>query len=91
MSSPIKISNEFKKKYGHEVVKYKTDHLHQLDKDLAAIASCLPIELMPGEEDLSTIALPQKPIPKALFPALASQGTITLTTNPSLFDIETIR
>lgn len=91
MSAPVKISNEFKKKYGHEISKYKLDHLYQLDRDLGILSTNLNIELMPGNDDLSTVALPQKPLPKYLFPTLSHASSVNFTSNPTIIDIESTR
>lgn len=91
MSAPIKLSNEFKKKYGHEIAKYKVDHLYQIDRELANLSKNLEIELMPGEDDLSNLTLPQQPVPKSLFPMLSKIQTVNFTTNPCLIDVNSIR
>ena len=91
MSAPIKLSNEFKKKYGHEVAKYKIDHLYQIDRELTNLSRCLEIEIMPGEDDLSILTLPQNPVPKSLFPNLSKVQTINFTSNPSFFDVNSKR
>lgn len=91
MSSPIKISNEFKKKYGHEVAKYKVDHLYQIDREISNLSKSINIEIMPGADDLSIMTLPQTPVPKYLFPVLSKIPTVNFTTNPCLFDFESIR
>lgn len=91
MSAPIKTSNEFKKKYGHEVAKYKVDHLHQIDRELSNLSKTIEIEIMPGLDDLSTVSLPQSPVPKYLFPALSKSSSVNFTTNPCLFDAGSVR
>lgn len=91
MSAPIKISNEFKKKYGHEIAKYKVDHLHQIDSELSNLSRSIDIEIMPGEDDLSTLTLPQSPVPKSLFPIISKISSVTFTTNPCLFDVDSIK
>jgi DNA polymerase II small subunit/DNA polymerase delta subunit B len=91
MSAPIKISNEFKKKYGHEIARYRTDHLQHLDRELGSIASAISTEIMPGEADLSKSALPQRPVPKSLFPTLASNESVNFTSNPSLIDVNSTK
>ena len=91
MSAPIKLSNEFKKKYGHEVAKYKIDHLHQIDRELSNLSKSIDIDIMPGTNDLSTLTLPQNPVPKALFPTLSKIQSINFTTNPCMIDIDSIR
>lgn len=91
MSAPIKLSNEFKKKYGHEVAKYKVDHLYQIDRELTNLSRNLEIEIMPGEDDLSTLTLPQHPVPKSLFPNLSKIQNVNFATNPCLFDVNSIR
>lgn len=91
MSAPIKISNEFKKKYGHEIAKYKVDHLHQIDRELSSLSKSIDLELMPGEDDLSNVALPQNPIPKAMFPSLSKIQNVNFTTNPCMFEIDSLK
>lgn len=91
MSAPIKLSNEFKKKYGHEIAKYKVDHLYQIDRELTNLSGNLEIEIMPGDEDLSNLTLPQHPVPKSLFPSLSKIRTVNFTTNPCLFDVNSVR
>lgn len=91
MSAPIKLSNEFKKKYGHEVAKYRTDHLDLFDREISNLGSAVNIEIMPGENDLSTVALPQKPIPKTLFPSIAKYNNVKFSSNPNGFDLDGVR
>lgn len=91
MSAPIKVANESKKKYGNEIAKYKVDHLHRLDCDLGNLASSMEIDIMPGEADLSTVTLPQRAVPSALLPATSAFDTVKFTTNPALFDVESVR
>lgn len=91
MSAPIKISNEFKKKYGHEIAKYKVDHLHQVDRELSSLSRSIEIELMPGDDDLSNVSLPQNPIPKAMFPSLSKIRNVNFTTNPCLIDVDSVK
>ena len=91
MSAPIKISNEFKKKYGHEIAKYKVDHLHQIDSEFSSLSKSIDIDIMPGEDDLSILTLPQNPVPRALFPNLSKISSVNFTTNPCLFDIDSIK
>jgi DNA polymerase delta subunit 2 len=91
MSSPIKIANEFKKKYGHEVAKYRTEHLHSLDQELSNACSACEIEIMSGESDLSSVAMPQRPVPKSLFPRLSVLESAKFSTNPNEFEIEAVR
>lgn len=91
MSAPIKISNEFKKKYGHEVAKYKVDHLHQIDREISNLSKNINIDIMPGKDDLSNVALPQNPVPKSLFPMTSKIRSVNFTTNPCLFDCDSIR
>lgn len=91
MSAPIKVSNEFKKKYGHEIARYRTDHLQHLDRELGSVSSALNVTILPGEADLSTTTLPQKAVPKSLFPTLAANKSVNFTTNPSLIDVDTTK
>lgn len=91
MSAPIKISNEFKKKYGHEIAKYKVDHLHQIDREFSNLSKNINIDIMPGEDDLSTLTLPQNPVPKALFPTLSKIESVNFTTNPCLIDVDSVK
>lgn len=91
MSAPIKLSNEFKKKYGHEIAKYKVDHLYQIDREISSLSRNLEIEIMPGEDDLSTLTLPQHPVPRSLFPSLSKNQTVNFTSNPCSFDVNSIK
>ena len=91
MSAPIKISNEFKKKYGHEIAKYKIDHLHQIDREISNLSQSIDIDVMPGEDDLSSLTLPQNPVPKSLFPILSKISSVNFTTNPCLIDVDSIK
>lgn len=91
MSAPIKISNEFKKKYGHEIARYRTDHLQHLDRELGSVTSALGTEFLPGEADLSTATLPQKPIPRSLFPTLTANESVNFTTNPAVIDVNSTK
>ena len=41
--------------------------------------------------DLSTVTLPQKPVPKSLFPMLSKIKSVNFTTNPCLIDVGSIK
>ncbi len=41
---------------------------NQLDEYLAVLSRLLPVDLMPGDQDLSSAFIPQSPMPKFIFP-----------------------
>lgn len=77
---------------GSRVMRPKTSgrSLTLFDEYLSVLASVLPVHLMPGESDPTTVAFPQMPIHPALFRqarSLLESMAIILETNPQRFAI----
>jgi hypothetical protein len=47
------------------------------------IASVMPIHILPGETDPSGVIMPQQPLPRAMFGAVAKLPTFCVETNPT--------
>ena len=60
--------------------------LKEIDAFLSEVSLALPVDLMPGPEDLTNVALPQQPLHRCLFP-LASSLSLSRVTNPHSFHL----
>ena len=58
---------------------------------LTQLAAALPVDVMPGEADPATAALPQQPMHRCLFPITASYRTFRPATNPHEFALDGVR
>ena len=86
------------KKYGYDSAAYNAAPTDRLDTWLANLLPSIPITLLPGDSDPTSISLPQQPIHAAMFPHSRSYmhapGTTTepswfsSTTNPAEFDLD---
>jgi len=92
-SSPIPSREEVAakpagKKYGYETTTYNPVPSEQLDIFLAQLLPSIPITIMPGATDPSSVALPQQPMHPALFPHSRSYANPPNQKggNPSWFD-----
>ncbi|GAX80094.1 hypothetical protein CEUSTIGMA_g7532.t1 [Chlamydomonas eustigma] len=62
--------------------------IKNMDMVLMELAAGLPVDLMPGAEDPTNIALPQQPLHRCLFPAAAGYGSFNRVTNPHHFEVD---
>lgn len=62
-----------------------------MDMCLSELAAALPIDLMPGAEDPTNIALPQQPLHRCLFPGAARFASLTRVTNPHELELDGVR
>ena len=60
--------------------------LKEMDAFISELSMALPVDLMPGPEDLTNVALPQQPLHRCLFPC-ASASSLFRVTNPHLFSV----
>ena len=58
---------------------------------LTQLAAALPVDVMPGEADPATAALPQQPMHRCLFPAAACYSSFRPATNPHEFALSGVR
>ncbi|XP_002738996.1 DNA polymerase delta subunit 2-like [Saccoglossus kowalevskii] len=58
----------------------------RLDDILTELASCLPVDIMPGEYDPANYTMPQQPFPRCMFPQSRCYPTLEPVTNP--YDVE---
>ncbi|KAG8339471.1 putative DNA polymerase delta subunit 2 [Trypanosoma vivax] len=61
--------------------------MRQFDVVLERIAECIEVDLMPGENDMTTAFHPQQPIHPLLLPAASRCSTVRLVTNPYEFSL----
>lgn len=59
-----------------------------LDAYLAELATAVHVDIMPGAEDPTNVALPQQPFHRCLFPAATSYGSFHRSTNPHEFELD---
>jgi DNA polymerase delta subunit 2 len=85
------------KKYGYDSAAYNPVPTDNFDAWLATLLPSLPITLLPGDADPTSIALPQPPIHQAMFPHARSYmelptsgliGSFDSATNPYEFDLD---
>lgn len=55
---------------------------------LTQLAAGLPVDVMPGEGDPASAALPQQPLHRCLFPGASTFATFTPVTNPHEFSAD---
>jgi DNA polymerase delta subunit 2 len=56
--------------------------MKELDASLAVMASCVPIDVLPGDTDPTNCFLPQQPLHPCLLPQTSIKGNANFTTNP---------
>lgn len=56
--------------------------LHHLDSLLAVLCSSVEVDILPGDADASSAALPQQPMHRALFPRAARYSSLHRPPNP---------
>ncbi|KAL6073527.1 DNA polymerase delta subunit 2 [Balamuthia mandrillaris] len=56
--------------------------LRLLDQLVSQLASSVPVDFMPGENDPSNFSLPQQPLSRCLLPTSTKYSTFTPVTNP---------
>lgn len=85
------------KKYGYDSSAYNPVPTERFDSWLASILPSLPVTLLPGDADPTSIALPQAPIHQAMFPHARAYmepptsglvGSFDSATNPYEFDLD---
>lgn len=85
------------KKYGYDSSAYNPAPTDRLDSWLATLLPSLPITLLPGSTDPTSIALPQQPVHQAMFPhgraymelpTSGLVGSFDSATNPYEFDLD---
>eukprot|EP00955_Chlamydomonas_euryale_P087965 364340-Chlamydomonas_euryale.AAC.2 len=59
-----------------------------MDLVMTELCSALPVDMMPGAEDPTNVALPQQPLHRCLLPAAVSYGSLARVTNPHAFDVD---
>ena len=59
--------------------------VQDVDRCITELAAALPVDLMPGADDLSNHALPQQPMHRCLFPGAAPYESLHRVTNPYRF------
>ncbi|KAK6436339.1 DNA polymerase delta small subunit Cdc1 [Oleoguttula sp. CCFEE 5521] len=86
------------KKYGYDSSAYNAAPTDRLDLFLSSLLPSLPVTLLPGADDPTSISLPQQPIHQAMFPhsrtyqsppktSPAEPGSFDSGTNPYAFDL----
>ncbi|XP_062507912.1 DNA polymerase delta subunit 2-like isoform X2 [Corticium candelabrum] len=76
-----------KKERGSKLLTRKVDAISceavkELDELLTQLASCVPVDVMPGANDPANYLLPQQPFSSCMFPETAQYSTMHLATNP---------
>ncbi|QDS72826.1 hypothetical protein FKW77_006827 [Venturia effusa] len=82
------ISKGSGKKYGHETIAFDSVPNEHLDAFIAQLLPSIPVTLMPGASDPSSVAIPQQPLHPALFPHSRAYANLPAqeSTEPSWFD-----
>ncbi|KAF9907612.1 hypothetical protein BX616_000372 [Lobosporangium transversale] len=78
------------KKYGYDRASYFTEPIKILDNFLREVCSGIPVDIMPGESDPSSVTIPQQPIHHALLPSARRYSTFHNVTNPYWSSIDDI-
>lgn len=61
------------------------------DQVLDRVASCVPVDVMPGPSDPTSFVLPQIPIHTGLFQSAGELPGFTCRTNPFLFRVDGVQ
>lgn len=59
--------------------------MHELDEVLAHLSSSVNVDIMPGANDASNLAVPQQPLHHCMFPKAAATSALLGVTNPYQF------
>lgn len=90
-------SKKSSKKYGYDSSAYNPAPTNRLDAWLAGLLPSIPVTLLPGSADPTSIALPQPPVHQAMFPHARAYmelptsglvGSFDSATNPYEFDLD---
>ncbi|XP_068640007.1 DNA polymerase delta small subunit [Aristolochia californica] len=65
-----------------------SEPIKELDILLTQLASAMPLDIMPGEQDPANFALPQQPLNRCLFPGASLYNTFMSCTNPHSFELD---
>ena len=65
--------------------------LKEADQWLSQLCSTLPVDIMPGEGEPSTFALPQQPLHSVLFPHSSRFSSLSSVTNPYSVQVNNLR
>ncbi|KAM0721882.1 hypothetical protein Q7P37_002807 [Cladosporium fusiforme] len=85
------------KKYGYDSSAYNPAPTNHFDSWLANLLPSIPVTLLPGSADPTSIALPQQPVHQAMFPHSRAYmelptsglvGSFDSATNPYEFDLD---
>jgi DNA polymerase delta subunit 2 len=82
------IKEEKKKKYSvKNYAAHSVEAVKELDGVLAQLASCVPVDIMPGSHDPVNFILPQQPFRKCVFPRGAKSEALRGVTNPFVDEV----
>lgn len=65
--------------------------MKQVDSFIAHVGQTMAVDLMPGDQDPSSVSLPQQPIHAAMFPKSFKYNTFTRGTNPYGFSVDDVK
>ncbi|KAG0336960.1 hypothetical protein BG000_005958 [Podila horticola] len=78
------------KKYGYDRSIFDTEPTTIFDGFLQEICSSVPVDIMPGDKDPSSVTMPQQPVHPALLPCAREYSTFHSVTNPYWTSIDNI-
>ena len=64
------------------------DAIRTLDDTLIQLAACVDVDVMPGQHDPATHALPQQPLHHCMFPQASRYPTLQCATNPYQMSVD---
>mmetsp|Transcript_5461 Transcript_5461/g.14757 ORF Transcript_5461/g.14757 Transcript_5461/m.14757 type:complete len:460 (-) Transcript_5461:556-1935(-) len=62
--------------------------VQDLDMFTTELAAALPVDIMPGAQDPTNVAMPQQPLHRCLFPSASSYGSLVRASNPHAFELD---
>lgn len=83
------ISKKSVKKYGYDAAAYNPAPTMHLDNFLASLLPSIPITLLPGETDPTSVAMPQQPLHPAMLPRSRAYTSLPTAEDPGWFDTTT--
>ena len=84
-------SNTATNNFGMEEQVFDPTPLETCDDWLTALASGLPVDVMPGKNDPASALMPQQPVHSSLFPKACGYSSLCAVTNPHVFKTDGAR
>lgn len=85
---PISSGTSLDAKLSSQAQEQLVDPIRHADRALAEMASCVPVDVMPGAGDPCSASLPQQPFYSCLFPHASRLSSFSTVSNPYSFTLD---